>query len=283
MVKVIISYSDADKDWKNRLETQLLGLALPDAWSESRIAREQDWRASLAQSVSTAEAAILLISAAYLASPFLATEEIPHLFAQRACEGMRVIPLHIAPCAWQEQGWLSALPAQQALNDRDLIGQTQYLSELIQEIRALSIRKAALGPEPALAAPLLELADLLLAAKSPEEAKSLTNQALAMAKLGADPLAEAMALKQLSHVLQKANRLAEAECLLRQSLVILLSSIRAHGTPPPPHLQENFHNYFELLQTLFPHEDALLERLTELWPEAGYRADDFMQWLEHHG
>jgi hypothetical protein len=280
MVKVIISYSDADEGWKNKLEIQLLGLALPEAWSECRIACEQDWRASLAQSLSTAEAAILLISAAFLNSPFLATEEIPHLLARRACEGLPIIPLHIAPCAWQEHGWLGALPAppmgQQPLASMDALGQAQCLSELAQEIHALSIRKAA---------PFLELADLLLAAKSPEEVESLAGQALALAqsKPDANPLAAAMALKQLAQLLQKANRLAEAECLLRQSLVMLLGSLRANGAPPPPNLQESFHNYFELLQTLFPQEDALLERLTELWPEAGYRADDFMRWLEHHG
>lgn len=106
---IFISYSHADEVWKELVVKHLGGVATLDAWDDRRIGAGTDWRSEIESALAAASAAVLLISADFLSSEFINDVELPALFARRARQGVRVIPLVLRPCAWLIQPWLSTL------------------------------------------------------------------------------------------------------------------------------------------------------------------------------
>ena len=112
MSKIFISYSHKDEVWKDRLQEQLGALALEgyfSVWDDRQIKPGDDWFAEIERALNQADVAVMLISASFLTSTFIRTEEVPKLIQRREQEGMRLIPLVIKPCAWQGVPWLAAI------------------------------------------------------------------------------------------------------------------------------------------------------------------------------
>jgi len=112
---VFISYSHKDKRWKDRLVTHLVLFqkqGLLDVWDDSRITAGDDWYQEIQQVLGTAQVAVLLVSAHFLASDFVLREEVPRLLERRHAEGLWVIPLVVTPCAWEEIDWLKPMQAE---------------------------------------------------------------------------------------------------------------------------------------------------------------------------
>ncbi|HWS99547.1 MAG TPA: TIR domain-containing protein [Pyrinomonadaceae bacterium] len=109
---VFISYSHKDEEWKDRLVTHLGVLqneGLLDLWEDRRIAAGDEWYAEIEEAMNAASVAIMLVSANFLNSKFILTEEVPSLLQQRAEKGVRVFPVIIKPFAWETVGWLRRL------------------------------------------------------------------------------------------------------------------------------------------------------------------------------
>ena len=112
MSKIFISYSHKDKSWEKRLKEQLDVLALEghfSVWDDRQIEPGDDWFPEIERELDQADVAVMLISASFLTSTFIRTEEVPKLIQRREQEGMRLIPLVIKPCAWQGVPWLAAI------------------------------------------------------------------------------------------------------------------------------------------------------------------------------
>ena len=144
MSKIFISYSHKDEIWKDRLQEQLGALAKEgyfSVWDDRQIEPGDDWFAEIERELNQADVAVMLISASFLRSSFIRTEEIPTLLRRRQQDGMILIPLIIKPCAWQDIPWLSAIPgghkdnlALSGLSEHD---QDQALANLAREIKAI--------------------------------------------------------------------------------------------------------------------------------------------------
>jgi hypothetical protein len=81
-LKVFISYSHKDEEFKEELITMLAGLqrrGIVDAWQDRRIEAGDEWNKSIQDAMSDCDLALLLISADYLASRFIQEEEQPKL------------------------------------------------------------------------------------------------------------------------------------------------------------------------------------------------------------
>lgn len=114
MPSVFISYSHKDEEWKDRLITHLGVLeqeGILDLWDDRRIEVGEDWKPEIEKAINQASIAILMISANFLTSKFILSEEVPKLLARREKEGVRVIPLIVKPCAWTQVKWLSKIQA----------------------------------------------------------------------------------------------------------------------------------------------------------------------------
>ncbi|MBE9571429.1 MAG: TIR domain-containing protein [Proteobacteria bacterium] len=109
---VFISYSHKDEDWKNRLLTQLKVLQyedIIDLWEDRRIEAGKDWYEEIQEAINKANVAILLISADFLTSKFIRSEEVPKLLERREKEGIRIFPVVIKPCPWKQVKWLARM------------------------------------------------------------------------------------------------------------------------------------------------------------------------------
>jgi len=107
---VFISYSRADRFWKVELERQLKVLGEQQfltIWSDQEIETGEDWYPAIQEALATASVAVLLVSASFLTSKFILSEEIPRLLKRREEEGLRLFPVILKPCLWKSVDWLS--------------------------------------------------------------------------------------------------------------------------------------------------------------------------------
>jgi len=113
-MNVFISYSQKDTKFKDRLMTHLGAFRKENRiylWHDKMIGVGEDWRITIDNALKRADAAILLVSADFLASEFICDTEVPLFLERRAKEGLRMIPVIIKPCAWEKVSWLSEIQA----------------------------------------------------------------------------------------------------------------------------------------------------------------------------
>src|ERR1700692_13733 len=155
---VFISYSHADKDWKDKLVEQLGVLeGLLDLWDDSRIRPGVDWLPEIEEAMAGAQGAVLMISAAPLNSTSIKQQEIPALMKRRQEKGLLVIPVIVRACQWEKKDWLKSIQAR-PLNGKPLAAMRKWqadaeLSELAEAIFAAADAKraspATKKPDPA--------------------------------------------------------------------------------------------------------------------------------------
>jgi len=157
---VFISYSHKDEEWKDRLVTHLGVLqsqGLLDLWDDRRIGAGEDWYQEIQEAMAAASVAVLMVTANFLTSRFILSEEVPRLLERRANEGVRIFPVIVKPCAWQQVKWLARMQVRPQ-DGRPLSGGTEYqidadLTAIAEEIASI-IRRAGLVPTPSGYVPL---------------------------------------------------------------------------------------------------------------------------------
>jgi hypothetical protein len=96
---VFVSYSHKDKAWLERVQVHLRPLARGgqlELWDDTRIKSGQRWRDEIKAALARADVAILLISADFFASDFIANNELPPLLeAARSERGLVILGVHI--------------------------------------------------------------------------------------------------------------------------------------------------------------------------------------------
>jgi TIR domain len=96
--RVFLSYSHTDRQWADRLLIHLRAIADEvEVWSDSEIQPGVDWDTAIAQAISTADVAILLVSADYLASEFIAKQELPALLESSERGRTLVLAVMLSP------------------------------------------------------------------------------------------------------------------------------------------------------------------------------------------
>ncbi len=115
--KVFISYSHKDEKWLERLQVHLKPLeraGLVDRWDDTRIGAGDAWHDEIRQALDATRVAVLLISADFLASDFIATDELPPLLDAAEKDDVRILPVIVKPSLFAETPSLSRF---QAVND----------------------------------------------------------------------------------------------------------------------------------------------------------------------
>lgn len=95
--RIFLSYSHSDRQWADRLLIHLRAIAdTVEVWSDSQIAIGEKWSDAIRKATSTADVAILLVSADYLASEFIARGELPALLESSAQGRTLILPVMLS-------------------------------------------------------------------------------------------------------------------------------------------------------------------------------------------
>ena len=132
---IFISYSHKDKAFLDRLMVHLRPLEkkkLIDPWADSRIVAGDKWKTEIASSLKKARAAILLISADFLASDFIVDNELPPLLRKADDSGTVVIPVVLRPCRFAREAGLASF---QSINspEEPISGLDEHERELVYD------------------------------------------------------------------------------------------------------------------------------------------------------
>jgi hypothetical protein len=98
---VFVSYSHKDVRWLQRLQVHLKPFSKRGdliLWDDTKIDPGDRWRLAIRTAIDQAAASVLLISADFLASDFVSSEELPTLLDRAETAGARIIPIIVQPC-----------------------------------------------------------------------------------------------------------------------------------------------------------------------------------------
>lgn len=140
-LSVLISYSHYDAWAKDRLRVHLTPIerqAAIELWSDEEIELGKDWQLEIKAALARADVAILLVSADFFASDFIARIELPSLLEAASKRGVLILPVVVAPCRFGREHWLARF---QAANDRPLSSMDPHEQEEVFDRIALTIEE----------------------------------------------------------------------------------------------------------------------------------------------
>ena len=115
--KVFVSYSHKDPIWLEKVQTHLkvlehLGIEV-NLWDDTQIKAGDKWRAEIENALAETKVAILLVSTDFLASDFIAKDELPPFLKAAEEEGATILPVIVKPSLFAK----TKLSIFQAVND----------------------------------------------------------------------------------------------------------------------------------------------------------------------
>lgn len=114
--QVFISYSHADAQHLKRLRVHFTPLERDysiKVWSDEKIRAGQQWREEIEKALERTAVAILLVSADFLASDFIAKKELPPLLDAAQSEGVSILCFILGHCSFNS----TVLARYQTVND----------------------------------------------------------------------------------------------------------------------------------------------------------------------
>jgi hypothetical protein len=173
--QVFISYSHADAEWLTRLQIMPRPLARNHSitiWDDTRMQGGSKWREEIRQAVSLARVDVLLVSPDFLASDFIANDELPPLLQAAEEEGLTILWAAVRYSLYGE----TTIAAYQAANNPTSplaalspLEQDEELVKIAQKIRNAATRPIALRTESPPAGISPQISGGLLLPKQPFE------------------------------------------------------------------------------------------------------------------
>jgi transcriptional regulator with XRE-family HTH domain len=138
---VFVSYAHKDHEYMDRLRVHLKPLERLkkiEYFVDTQIKPGEKWKEEIAGALSRSTIAVLLVSADFLASDFIANNEIPQLLKKAEEDGLRILPVILKPCSFCRHQLLSAF---QAVNpaDKELSGLDDHEREKFWDAVAAAI------------------------------------------------------------------------------------------------------------------------------------------------
>lgn len=108
-LKVFISYSHKDEEWKVRLLENLkilIDKKIIDCWHDDDIYGGENFSEKILEAINDSKIAILLVSQKFLGSDFIQKEEVPRILKREKLGYIHIYPIMIKHCSWQKFDWL---------------------------------------------------------------------------------------------------------------------------------------------------------------------------------
>jgi hypothetical protein len=112
--QIFISYSHKDSRWLQRLQIHLKPLERLgniSRWDDTSIEAGKKWRDEIKKAINVARVAVLLVSADFLASDFIANNELPPLLSAAENEGAVILSVIVSPCRFSHTEAISQFQA----------------------------------------------------------------------------------------------------------------------------------------------------------------------------
>lgn len=111
---IFVSYSHRNESEKEKLVQQFGVLekcrnVKVRPWADSDISAGKTWRREIEDALSRCDAAVLLITDAFLGSEFIQTFEVPKVLQRHQEEELPVVAVLARDCAWQLVPWLEKM------------------------------------------------------------------------------------------------------------------------------------------------------------------------------
>jgi len=215
---IFISYSHRDVRWLKRLQVHLKPLereGLLALWDDTRLSAGSHWRDEIRDAIASARAAVLLVSADFLASDFIATDELPPLLHAAQQRGVRILPLIVSPSLFEQIPSLARFqsinPPSAPLNKLTKAKQEGFLLDLatkLQQLVAAATPRADRSPDTPTPAAFTR-SDASLAPDAASAAGSKTDLLDRLAQCSGMEfvsliLGDAVSLESLNHALARS-------------------------------------------------------------------------------
>ena len=101
---IFISYSHHDAKWLDLLLKHLAFLQQQgvEIWTDREIDPGDRWRVEIQDALATARVAVLLVTPAFLASPFIQNDELPALLRAAESEGLVIFWIPVEPSSYEQ-------------------------------------------------------------------------------------------------------------------------------------------------------------------------------------
>ena len=146
---VFVSYSHVDARWLDRLRIHLKPLERQGVlalWDDTKIKPGTRWREEIRTALEHARVAVLLVTADFLASDFITTNELPPLLSAAEKGGTLILPLIVKPCRFLQTPGLNQFQAVNSPSEPLVAFRSARREELY--LRLTGLIEEALDPAP---------------------------------------------------------------------------------------------------------------------------------------
>lgn len=149
-LRVFVSYSHEDAAYLERGSLLPFLSGLKDEgfefWDDRSILAGESWEDRIKEEIASADIALILVSQAFIVSPYCMNEEVSRFLARRAEGGLEIFPVILSSCDWKTKDWLQKTQfeprgGQTIEGDYDAPGKRKeiYL-RILEQLRALGAK-----------------------------------------------------------------------------------------------------------------------------------------------